>query len=115
MKFLVSIVLTALLAFVFGLYLSWWTIAVTAFLVALIIPQFPWKAFICGFLGIFILWGVIAWWIDMKNSGILSAKIAVLFHLPASSALMILLTAFIGGLIGGFAALSGSYLRASPK
>ena len=111
MKLIVSIILTALLSFVGGLYLPWWSIAVATFLVALIIPQFPWKAFLSGFLGVFILWAIIAWWIDMKNEGILSSKIAQLFHLGSSHIVMIFVSALIGALIGGFAALSGSYLR----
>src|SRR5258706_5830320 len=111
MKIIVSIILTTLLSFAGGLYLPWWSIAVAAFIVALIIPQFPWKAFLSGFLGVFILWAIIAWWIDMKNQGILSSKIAQLFHLGSSHIVMIFVSALIGALIGGFAALSGSYLR----
>lgn len=111
MKIIVAIILTALLSLIFGLYLPWWTIALSAFLVAFIIPQFPWKAFISGFLGVFFLWTILAWWKDMENQGILSSKIAVLFHLGSSHIVMIFVSALIGALIGGFAALSGSYLR----
>ena len=111
MKLVVATILTALLSFVAGLYLPWWSVAIAAFFAALIIPQFPWKAFLSGFLGVFILWVVIAWWIDMKNQGILSSKIAVLFHLGSSHIVMIFVSALIGALIGGFAALSGCYLR----
>src|SRR6266516_3653200 len=98
MKILVSLILTALVAFVGGLYLPWWTIAIAAFLVALLIPQFPFKSFLSGFLGIFILWGFLTWWIDMKNQGILSSKIAQLFHLGSSPFAMIIVSAFIGAL-----------------
>src|SRR5215217_3173092 len=114
MKLFVAIILTALLSFVGGLFLPWWSIAIAAFFVALIIPQFPWKAFISGFLGVFLLWAIIAWWIDSKNQGILSSRIAQLFHVGSSGVMMIFISALIGGLIGGFAALSGSYLRARP-
>jgi hypothetical protein len=115
MKILVSIILIALIAFVCGLYLPWWTIAIAAFLVALIIPQFPWKAFLSGFAAIFILWAFLAWWKDLINDGILAAKMAELFGLPSNSLMMVLITAVVGGLIGGFAALSGAYLRTSPR
>jgi hypothetical protein len=115
MKIFVSIILIALIAFVLGLYFPWWTIAVAAFLVAVIIPQFPWKAFLSGFLGIFIIWACLAWWKDMNNDGVLASKIAQLFSLPATSLIMVLVTAIVGGLIGGFAALSGSFLRTSPR
>jgi len=69
------------------------------------------RAFLSGFVGIFILWAFLAWWIDMKNQGILSKKMAELFHLGTSSILIILVTALIGALVGGFAAMGGSYLR----
>jgi hypothetical protein len=115
MKIIVSIFLGALIAFVCGLYLPWWTIAIATFIVALIIPQFPWKAFLSGFAGIFLLWAFLAWWKDFKNDGVLGSKIAALFSLPPNSLFMVLITAFVGGLIGGFAALSGSFLRTSPK
>lgn len=113
MKLLVSIILTALLSFVAGLYLPWWSIAVVAFLTALFIHQRAFKAFLSGFLGVFLLWGFLCWWIDMKNEGLLSKKVAELFKLGPSSIAIILVTAFIGALVAGFAAMSGSYLRSS--
>jgi hypothetical protein len=115
MKLLVAVILTALLSFVSGLYLPWWSIALASFLVILLIPMRSWKAFLSGFLGVFILWGLLAWWIDVKNEGILSKKIAEIFPLGGSSFLLILVTAFVGALVGGFAALSGSYVRNSNR
>ena len=111
MKIFLSVILTALLAFVAGLFLPWWGIAIAAFLVALLIPLGGGRAFVAGFAGIFILWAVLAWWIDMKNQGILSAKIAELFPLGGSSILLILVTAFVGALVGGFAAMTAGFLR----
>jgi hypothetical protein len=110
MKLLVSVILTALLAFVVGLYLPWWSIAIAAFIVALIISQRPGSSFLAGFLGLFLLWGALALWINIKNEGILTSKIASVFPLGGSAAFLILATGFIGGLVAGFAALSGSYL-----
>jgi hypothetical protein len=113
MKLFAALILTALLAFISGLYLPWWSIAIAAFLTALLVHQRGPRAFLSGFIGIFILWAFLAWWIDMKNQGILSKKIAELFHLGTSSLLLILVTALVGALVGGFAAMSGSYLRSS--
>ena len=114
MKFLIALILTALLAFVAGLYLPWWSIAIVALLVAVLLNQNAGKAFLAGFLGVFLLWGALAWWINMKNEGILASKIASALPLGGSAIVLILVTGFIGGLVGGFAAMSGSYLRA-PK
>jgi hypothetical protein len=111
MKLLVATILTALLAFVGGLYFSWWIIAVAAFISVLLIPMRRGKAFLAGFLGIFILWAMLAWWIDVKNNDVLATKVAQIFPLGGSSFLLILVTALVGGLVGGLASLCGSYLR----
>lgn len=114
MKFLIATILTALLSFIAGIYVPlWWFFAIVALLVALLVHQRSGKAFLAGFLGLFILWLVLAFWMDSANEGILSAKIASLLPLGGSKWALIILTAFIGGLVAGFAALSGSYLRAS--
>lgn len=112
MKFFVAIILTALLSFAIGFYMAWWSIALAAFVVAAFIRQTPLMAWLSGFLGIFLLWAVLASWIDVKNQGILSLKIAELFPLGGSVAMLILITAFIGAIVGGMGALTGSFLRA---
>ena len=114
MKFLFATILTALLSFIAGIFISiWWFFAVVALLVALLIHQRSGKAFFAGFLGLFILWFILAFWMDNANDGVLSVKIASLLPLGGSKWTLIIVTAFIGGLIAGFAAMSGSYLRTS--
>ena len=108
MKFLLSVVLIALVSFIAGLYLPWWSIAIVPFLVAVWMRQSAAAGFIAGFTGIFVLWVIVAAWINYKNDSILSHKIALLFPLGGSSFLLIIVTAFVGGLVGGFAAMSGS-------
>ena len=117
MKFFNSFLLTALLSFIAGIYISyWWFFAVIAFLVAVLIHQKGYKAFFAGFLALFILWFVLAFWMDFVNEGVLSVKIASILGVGGSKWLLMIVTAFIGGLVAGFAALSGSYLRSSnPK
>jgi hypothetical protein len=111
MKLLIAVILTALFSFVAGLYFPWWSVAIAAFLSVLLIPLRSSRAFLAGFLGVFILWALLALWIDIKNQGILSKKVAEIFPLGGSSFLIILVTSIIGALVGGFAALSASYLR----
>ncbi len=110
MKFLVSVLLTALLCFVSGLYLPWWGIALVSFGVSALIPQRPWGSFLSGFLALFLLWGLLAWAIDSRNNSILSRKIALIIPLQGSPILLILVTALVGALVGGVAALAGSYM-----
>ena len=115
MKFLTATILTAILAFISGLFLPWWGIAITSLLVAVLVHQKVGKAFLSGLVGVFLLWAGLAWWIDMKNNGILSKKIATILPLGGNTILLILVTGLIGGLIAGFAAMSGSFLRATPN
>ena len=111
MKFLLATLLTASLAFLAGLFSPWWSVALVAFLVALLLKQGYGRAFLSGFAGIFLCWGIVALWIDVKNNGVLSHRIAQVLPLGGSGLLLILVTAFVGALVGGFAAMSGSSLR----
>jgi hypothetical protein len=116
MKFLIATILTALLSFIAGIYISlWWSFAFIALLVALLVHQRAGKAFLAGFLGLFILWFVLTLWVDSANGGVLSGKIALLLPLGGSKWALIIITALIAGLIAGFAAMSGSFLRSLPK
>lgn len=111
MKFIVALLLTALLGYLFPLFLPWWSFAITSFLVALFIHQRPWKAFLTGFLALLLLWGMYAVLIDNANQHILSGKVAQILPFKGSYIALIITTAIIGGLLSGMAALTGSYAR----
>jgi hypothetical protein len=115
MKFLLATLLIALLAYIAGLFMPWWSIALVAFLIALFVRPSIRVAFLAGFTGIFLLWTIVALWIDIKNEHILSHKIAQLFPLGGSSVLLILVTALVGALVGGFAAMSGASLLPAKR
>jgi hypothetical protein len=111
MKFIISILLTALMGFAAALYLPWWSFAVTSAIVAATIHQRPWKAFVTGFAGMFLLWGALAFFMDEQNGHILLNRIAALFSLANSPYMLLVISAFVGGLVSGFAALTGSFAR----
>lgn len=116
MKIITATLLTFILSFIAGIYIEfWWSFVIISFLVGLFIHQKPFKAFLSGFLGLFLLWGVLSFWIDWKNNSILSTKIATLLPLSGSPILLIIVTAFVGGLLSGTSALNGSLLRKSNK
>ena len=99
------------MGFAAALYLPWWSFAITSAIVAVTVHQRAWKAFVTGFLGMFFLWGGLAFFIDLNNDHILLKKIAELFGLGNSPFLLIIITAFVGGFVSGFAALTGSFAR----
>jgi len=113
MKFLISILLTALLGYAVPLFgiMPWWSFAVSSFIIAMLIHQLSWKAFLSGFLGLFLLWGIHAFIIDTANNSILSTRIASVLPFGGNTVLLLLATAVAGGLVSGFAAITGSLLR----
>jgi len=113
MKFIVSFFLTILLSFAGSLFLPWWIIAVAAFLVAALIHQRALRAFLAGFFAVFILWGVQAFLLDNQNEHLLATKVASILPLGGSYLVLILVTAFVGGLVAGMSALTASFLRGS--
>jgi hypothetical protein len=111
MKFLISIVLIALLSVAACLYLPWWSIAIVAFIVAAIIPQKPFLSFLAGFIALFLLWGALSWYISTNNSHLLAHKVSLLVLKADNPMLLVLITALIGALVAGLGALSGSFVR----
>ncbi len=113
MKFVASIILTALLAYVIGLFttLPWWCFAVSSFVISISIHQAPFKSFLSGFVGLFLLWISLAFLKDIVNSHILATKVAQILPLGGSYIAVMFLTGFIGGLISGLAALTASFTR----
>lgn len=111
MKFITSLILTALLSFAACLYLPWWSIALMAFIVAVVIHQKPGKAFLAAFLALFLLWGGLSFWISSANEHILAHKVSMLILKMDNPGLLIAATALIGALVAGCAAITGSFLR----
>lgn len=108
MKFLLSFILIALLSFLGGIYFPWWVVAITAFLVTLLLRPAPFPGFASGFLAVFFLWGTLAWLISSKNEHLLAHKISLLIIKSDSPIMLVVLSALIGAIVAGFAALTGS-------
>ncbi len=113
MKLFISFILTILLSFMLCLFFPWWSIAIAAFVVAILIPQKPWRSFATAFLALFMLWGGLSFWISKNNNHVLAHKVSQLILKKDNPIELIFATAIIGAIIAGFAALTGSYLRKS--
>ena len=90
--------------------LPWWSLGIVCFIVAVLMKWSPGKSFLGGFIAIFLLWAGWSLWWDIPNHHILSAHMAVLFHLP-NYMLFVLVTSILGGLVGGLSAWSGTHTR----
>lgn len=111
MKPLFSIILIILFSFISCLYFPWWSIAIVAFIISVLIPQGQFASFVCGFVSLFLLWGFISLWISIKNEHILAHRVSLLIFKTDSPFLLIVVTALLGALVAGFAALTGSLLK----
>ncbi len=111
MKFIVSVLLTALLSFAACLYFPWWSIAVAAFIVAAAIKQSAAKSFSAGFTALFLLWGGLSFYISSANEHMLAHKVSMVLLKVDNPWMLISITAIIGALTAGLGALSGSFIR----
>jgi|SRR5690242_3575270 len=111
MKFFISIILIMLLSFTACLFLPWWSIAVVAFLISLLIKQTPLSSFFAGFIALFLLWGILCFWISSNNNDILAHRVSVLIFKNDNPFLLILVSALIGAVVAGFAALTASFIK----
>lgn len=102
--------MTLLLSGILLNFLPWWIIGAVAAIAALVFRTNPVLSFLAGFLGIALLWGLYAGYLDEQNESILSSQLGQIFK-GLSSMGLIFTTALIGGLVGGLSAMSGSLLR----
>jgi hypothetical protein len=110
MQLLLATVLIIVLSALAEYFLPWWSLAVVAFGVTFGMRLRGGRGFLAGFLAILLLWAGWALWWDIPNGQILSSRMAALFKLPGSF-LFLIVTAVIGGLVGGMAGWSGALVR----
>ena len=107
MKFIAQLILIALFTFLGQYFLPWWSLFITAGIVGAIIPAKGFHTFLAGFIAIAGLWFLQIYLIDAANESLLSTKVAAIFTLSSPMQLM-LVSSLLGGICGGFAALTGS-------
>ncbi|MFQ5602829.1 MAG: hypothetical protein ACE5HS_06130 [bacterium] len=112
MIFAVLMILVA--GFVAELVLPWWSIALVALVVGWWRSQSGWRAFWAGFVGIGLLWLATAGYFHFSSGGILTTRVGEMFHISIP-VLLLFISAVIGGLVGGLAAMTGYQLRAALK
>lgn len=114
MKFITVFILTILLGYlvyIFNDVLPWWTVAIAAVIAGAVVPVRAFPAWLAGFLGVAVLWASLAWFINGANEGIMASRMAQVLPLNGNVTLLYVATALVGGLVGGFGALAGHYLR----
>jgi hypothetical protein len=108
MRLIYQVLFILILAYGLALFLPWWSIAIAAFAGGLLVKSK--YNFIGGFVAIALLWLTTALIIDLAAATQLTEKVARIFTLP-NKFLLFMITAMLGGLVGGFACLTGSLLK----
>lgn len=106
MKFVLQLVVTLLLSLLVQTFLPWWTMTLVAFVAGYYFNLNGFLSFLAGFLGVGLLWLLRALYMDHATQAILSEKVNNL--MPLNVLVMMVL---VGGLVGGFAALTGTVLK----
>ena len=99
-----------ILSFAAAYFLPWWTVAIIAFLAAFFVGKTTRGSFWSGFGGVFFVWAILVLFKSIPNNNMLAARVSKLFHLP-HWILILLVTAIVGGLVGGLSALSGIMVK----
>jgi len=132
MRIALRLLLVALGAYLVQRFAPWWSVAIVGFCVGLLLSErrrkrifetrrvLPAFSFLAGFLAVGVVWGLLAFLADTANASLLSAKIAQLVvngDAPPAYGNYYLLaaTALIGGLVGGFATMTGNLLGEAIK
>ena len=119
MKFLAQLLITIVVCFALQYFLPWWTMALGSFVISYFFGNSGLKSFGAGLLGVGLLWFAMAYYIDATTDSILTDKVRKLFpdilfwkyiHINIFT-----MTTIVGGLVGGFASLTGALLKSKSK
>jgi hypothetical protein len=112
MKFVIQTLAILIIAFISELFVPWWCIAVVAFIFGFLLKSQ--SNFLAGFIAIALLWTIKSLTLELYAATPFTEKVAHIFALPTKT-LLFVITALIGGLVGGFSALTGSLLKKKKR
>ncbi len=107
--------LILIVAAVAQLFLPWWVVAPVAFALAAWQGRTGGQSLLAGLTGVGLAWLVLGLWYHLRSDGRLSNRVAELLPLGGSGLALVLVTALVGGLVGGVAALAGCWLRQAVR
>lgn len=114
----IIIIIASYFAFQFLPNLPWWSVAIIAGLIAFLLNTKA-KSFLTGFTAIALLWGFLAYHLNVANGELLAGKVAAMFSVNETISnlgglnplRLVYMTAILGGLVGGLGAMTGNYTR----
>ena len=113
MKAIIQILAIILVSYLAELILPmWYGFAIVAFAFGYLIRSR--MNFLAGFIAVVLLWAFELWLVDSSAATDFVSRVALFFPPPLNTKQgLIIFTLLVGGLVGGFATLSGALLK--PK
>lgn len=112
--FFIKLFSILIVSFIATLFLPWYTPFIVCFLVGLIFSNHKGNNFIAGLFGVGIFWLGYSLFLDISNEHLLSSKIAALFSdklkTDITSGVLVMITTFLGALLGGLSAMAGAMI-----
>lgn len=108
MKFLLKVLLIAIVTYLAAIFLPWWSAVIVAFFINIIIRSGGLNSFLSGFLGVGLCWMIAAWLIFSGNESGLIVRLAPLFN-ANEGVVLVVYTSLLGAIEGGLGGLCGSY------
>lgn len=112
MNVVVKILLTIVLAYALELFFPWYSVAIAAFIVGYAVRSR--LSFLAGFIAIALLWSFKAVLIDITSASDLATRVAQILAVQ-QKIFLYLMTAVVGGLVGGFACMTGALAQSENR
>lgn len=109
-RFLLILLLTAIIVLLVGKLVPFWALMIITGLIAFLIAPGPASAFFAGGIGFGLTWFLKALFISIQTASDLPVQMADLMGIKNDNLLMFA-TFFLGFLIGGFSAMTGSLFK----
>jgi hypothetical protein len=110
LPFILAAVLIGLITWGLSFFLPWWSFAIPALIIPLLLKLKPWQGFLAAALGVGLTWLIFILIANSANDSILAERMSLLFGLKGS--VWIIITSILPGVVvSGIFGLSGGGLR----
>lgn len=111
MKFLIQLIAIIASSLVLQLFFPWWSMTLAAFAFGYLLKSS--QNFLAGFVAIALLWSGYAFFLDSAGAAPLADRVAGILNI--NKTLLFLVTGLLGGIVAGFASLTGSLLKSDKR
>ncbi|MCO6462159.1 MAG: hypothetical protein J5I59_12210 [Saprospiraceae bacterium] len=110
-KYILFILCTLIISAVLTNFGPWWLMVVAPLILGFIFKMDGITAFSVGAISLVVFWGILIVYHLNTTGWTITDKMALLLHLKGSGVLLVIVSLFLAGLLGGLASLNGFFWR----